>query len=908
MNISEESFTSVMSSLNFAKEHFDRVIDKMQSASQKSAKEIKALTTFLTSMHSISKIFEESLFKSCEEFQKKTKEFVKDEQITHSYQLLINSVLRFGDNVQKLNRSVNETQNTLLEMEKRVKVGQTSTFGLINASTNEFKSSFSQFEVDYRKYIKVMVSHTVAPKEENTVLTQSDLMLCKNTEETVLNSFGMVKSAFGNNLNCLKLRLDSLCIQENEGKKVAKEVSNEVTKTLRVLNKKEGQIKSENWVENSMDQNSYFEQIKKDLLLEFNNAFGFSHLQLNFCSYYNFLKLNAIFQGIYSRYLWTRIFAMGAKIPVRVKLYVELFFENFYRNNSEFTKEIIDELETILNEKATREYFVFCLIYKKSVYFYVKPFSTLAIKSVQFQNLQTISHLVLLAFFKETSWVDFETIFAFLKFALCMFNEQKGCLIEKCINVPQINTLDFWSGLFDYLLTQNSNGLINFRQDISNSSQFFNGIKNIVDNFKNQIIQPKQENKQKVFDELAFFLFKLKIDFEKITEILLMLANKGEILSESVRSILLQNQELLLGQISRLPEFKIIASPDFDKLTKLITKNHKLVSFLGLLVGYLNTAKEVQSVITLNKFVYSKSESILKQVLLQFHFSRNSKVRKHIISLKIDSKSAVSKLTEIDAKKDDTTIVLDVKRTFSFDKNFKSESLHLILSNISNEEVGCFAYYQGLNYIVTYFLGLFENDEILTYNFTISILYNNFSAFIDQDLKNIRKLFFYLKSFMKTHLPILHEFLENEQKLDSDIVVASWCLTLFTTVTQYTQYSPFLDEIIDIFLAKGWPGFFRVILVILEELQDKIFKMNYEDTLMMLGDLCKTNFREITQKYISKENGISGESFSFKIGIRKFKRVNKMMMMCYQFNFHKLEEKVDEFWYRINKKIKAQAK
>lgn len=908
MNFNEQSFASIMTTSNFIKDHFDRVFEKITAANNNSNKEIKCLSTFLENVHLLSHHFEESLFKNCEDFQKKTKENVKDEQIAHCYQTVINSVLRFADNVQKMNKTILESKILLIDMEKHSRVTQTNTSNLIINNTNEFKTTVHAYENDYRKYIKTLINSSSSTSDLNGQSNQNELLLCKNAEETVLSTFAQMKANFGNNLTCLKVKIDYLGILEAENKKRTKEIALKVGQVIKSLGNKEINQKSENIDLIAMDKNNYFDVLRRESILDFNKSFNFANHQMSFCSYYNFIKLNRIFDSQYARYVMQKHTAIQSKIPTKIRIYIEIFFDFFYKSNSEFSKEIIDELNTLLSEKLTREYFIFSLILKKTQILFMKPFSVLSLKSIQFKNLLLITQYILLHVGKEKKDQEYEVIFSFMKFGLSTFNEKKENLLEKWIMVGDFCVPEFWIGLFEFLTTQNLNGLIDFKVNVQNGKPFFGGIKNIVDNFKSQINQPKIEVKQKVFDEIGYLLFNLKLDFEVITDILIGVAQVANISMESVKSLLGRNQELLATQITKLAEYKIETKQNFNKISKLITKNHKLIAFFCHLVGFCDNASEIFKLTILNKQIYSKSEAILKHVLLEFSFSRFSLVRKHIILLKVDTNHSIEMLIEGNDANEESVISLDVKRTISYNKHFSSKSLQKVLSNISNEEIGHFAYYQGLNYIVTYFLGLFEGNEVITYNFAISILYNYFSAYIDHDLKNIKKLFFYLKGFMALELPQLHHFLDKEQKLDSDIILASWCLTLFTTVTQYTDDCPYLDEIIDIFLSKGWPGFFRIILVIFDELQERIFKMNYEDILMLLSDLCKTNFKELIKTTKGVGLAKDGLPFSFKTKIKKFKKVKKGTMINFQYQYHKLEEKTDEFWHKINKKMKVVGK
>jgi len=918
MSINEQAFSLLLSPLYSVKEHFDKIIEKALGASTRSGREIRILTHFLSSVHGFSQSFEEQMFKNCEEFQKNTKENVSDEQTAHSYQMVINSILRFSDGVHRFNLVIKESKDSLAEMERQAKSIQNTTVNMIANSTSDLKTAIAHFENDYRKSMRT-AAIPFLPKDQQPSGVSAEPMVMKALEDAAQSSFEKVRAQFANNLNCFQLKLETLSLQETEGKNTACRISEKVSRTVKTLYNRDSSAKAETTGDLGMEKNSFFDRLKRDLLLEFNKDVKFASLRLNFVPSLQFLKLSVILDAPYPRHLAIKVRELTPKIPVRIRIYCELFFEYFYRTNEDFSKEVIEELQTILAERNTRDYFVALLLLKKTIIFQTKPMAPLSLLNLQFQNLELIAQSVLLACLKDPSDLDLEHCLTFLKFASTVLNEQKQLLIEKCSRLFNFASVEFWIRMFDFLVSKNLNGLIEYRSMAPIETKFFSGLKNIMNDLTGQTNVPRSEVRTKAFDEVSSLIFRLGLGFDVISEVLLSIAQAAEVSFDSIKSTLLRNQDLLAQQIINKPEFRIDTRPIFDKLTKFPTRNHRFTFVLPKAVQFLDSTQDIVSLMLLNKHTYGKHEVFLKEVLLNFQFAQHSAIRKHIIALKIDPGTAVEFLLEPTDLKNDSIINLDVKRTISYDKGFKPDSLRRILANVSSEDMGSFSYYQGLNYIATYFLPVMNNDEVKTYNFLVSILYAYFSPYVDQDLRNIKKLFFYLKNFMKVHLPVLHHFLETEQKLNSDILFASWCLTLFTQVTQYVEYSPWLDEIIDIFLSKGWPGFFRVILVILDELQDKIFRMNYEDTLMMLSELCKTNFREVVKASAALNETVNDSllvdktasnpsGFSFKKKIRKFRGVNKYMMICYQCQYLKLEEKLGDFWARFNKRVKASEK
>ncbi len=101
-----------------------------------------------------------------------------------------------------------------------------------------------------------------------------------------------------------------------------------------------------------------------------------------------------------------------------------------------------------------------------------------------------------------------------------------------------------------------------------------------------------------------------------------------------------------------------------------------------------------------------------------------------------------------------------------------------------------------------------------------------------------------------------------------EVVLASWCLTLFTTTTQFNTKSQYLDEIMDIFYAEGWVGFTKIVLVILQRLEEKLMLMTHEEIIVSLSEIAKNNFNTVTLKQMTspmtKMSTTSNYHFNFQ--------------------------------------------
>jgi len=65
-----------------------------------------------------------------------------------------------------------------------------------------------------------------------------------------------------------------------------------------------------------------------------------------------------------------------------------------------------------------------------------------------------------------------------------------------------------------------------------------------------------------------------------------------------------------------------------------------------------------------------------------------------------------------------------------------------------------------------------------------------------------------------------------------------------------------LDDIIDIFIAKGWVGFYKILLFIFDSIKDQLIGASYEDILLILGNIPRDSFHKIFKKGIDLKKEI----------------------------------------------------
>ena len=97
--------------------------------------------------------------------------------------------------------------------------------------------------------------------------------------------------------------------------------------------------------------------------------------------------------------------------------------------------------------------------------------------------------------------------------------------------------------------------------------------------------------------------------------------------------------------------------------------------------------------------------------------------------------------------------MLDTKRTFHQSEYFDRKKLEVILFNLADPKKGDFSYYQGLNYITSYFLVLFQGDELKTYNQVITMMRENYKIYLDHSMHKFKRLLYIAKKYLKIYLP-----------------------------------------------------------------------------------------------------------------------------------------------------------
>jgi len=163
------------------------------------------------------------------------------------------------------------------------------------------------------------------------------------------------------------------------------------------------------------------------------------------------------------------------------------------------------------------------------------------------------------------------------------------------------------------------------------------------------------------------------------------------------------------------------------------------------------------------------------------------------------------------------------------------------------------SYFQGMNYQIGH-IYLLSKDVVQTLQLYSALVQQRQLKVFEGDLKNIRLMFYQIDCCVKLFLPKLALHLKqgcsykrnlNEEVIDSSQYAAPWIITIFSLTLQYIYSSYFLNNIWDVFVAKGWKALVRVTLFLLKYNEHKLYSMRFDEIVNFLTESGKSSFNLI---------------------------------------------------------------
>lgn len=175
-------------------------------------------------------------------------------------------------------------------------------------------------------------------------------------------------------------------------------------------------------------------------------------------------------------------------------------------------------------------------------------------------------------------------------------------------------------------------------------------------------------------------------------------------------------------------------------------------------------------------------------------------------------------------------IKMDVKRT-NFVKVNK-EILEKMLISIATD-FPLTTYYQGMNCIGGFLLNFTDNEEI-SYKVFYFLMRKRLEVYFLNNFEKLKKLLYIAERIIQVYVPKLHDRFF-ELKIGIEFYISPILLTIFTSSLQFIENYSMIAKIIDVFISKGWVGFFKVMVYVFRLLEKQIVDKDYDRVLEFLN-------------------------------------------------------------------------
>ncbi|CAD8065271.1 unnamed protein product [Paramecium primaurelia] len=484
--------------------------------------------------------------------------------------------------------------------------------------------------------------------------------------------------------------------------------------------------------------------------------------------------------------------------------------------------------------------------------------------------------------------------------------------IEKWIELFQyINArkVDEKRKQFELLNQQNQNNIVQKGFKIIGSI-----FKNLQTNQQSQLELNESEISYMIMEEINLFLTSLKLQSDLSTEIIIQIAfQQPNFDKEHVKKLLEKQEDLHNSQWKKMfrlgKNVLIYKSEKYDR-KKMDEYENKVIQIFGASMKFLTLEDKPWQLLLINsqfslhlrhkikKFYLANGQIFSSEATHQLRLKLISQVLK-LRSMKIDYVEMKTKVgLEMDINQiHEETIKLDVQRSLHLHKEKINSSVLQSLLRIYafyNQDVG---YCQGMNYIAGYLYLNFQ-DQVIAYKAFDRMMNLYFKDLYINDFSKLKIGFYQFDRLLQIFLPELSQHLK-DQKIDPSYYVASWFITLYSNVFQYSQRSALLNIIWDIFLAEEWKGFFKVTFYLLWLLQQQILDLEFDDILHYLGQLIRSEFFTIDNekeliKFIQHYDKTVKENESIKTNILQKFRITNRMLRSLDLEYHNFQTKLNK--------------
>ena len=717
---------------------------------------------------------------------------IKKKMIAKNYEYIYRYELsRYNKTISDINNEYNEIKTNLEKAEK-------NRIYFIKESFEKYKSHLINFNNEFNNFIKIVERYSsidICDKEYKMVLNKIN-QFKKNELRLQLKNFVSFKDFYENNksnLDINKYDFDKKNIELDYDKEISNMNDIEIIKNFNdIIN---DLLKKD---EISPDKNSKLFDIiqssrKEELWNIFIDCLMNKNNEISVIKFSNEKNLEHL--AICLNYILLKIdsiFEGNFELCVKIIfLAVKIFYINPENNDKIYLSAVLSKNKYLRTSQFWRNYLEFKLANKLSD----------AIK--RFNDVFT---------FKDDKK---KGIFSKIGGVMGLNNSIKNSLLSKSKILPLIK---------NYNELDSSKVMVLDKIAIQ---EMFNLIKDNI---------PDMTNFNYPIELCLDLIAKLMEDYKVPRNNMKYLVIYTNVCSCSIRK-LLRNEEII--EKNKISNFK---KPNGAiKLFKLLIRTIPYLNFEDynkLLLCSKNTNKK------LKKKIYAH---VLKQKNI------NNKIRLYIwenilgvrdLKKKYNYKEVFSKANN---EKVLNLITLDVSRTSvkepEKEKEIKQKLIDVLYAvSQFNDDIN---YYQGMQYIVLFFMELFGEEEAF-YLFLSFFLNTEYSLLFEKDLKKLKIFFYVFKRIISLFEPELSSYL-NINNMQVDLFLPPWFITLFSGTHHFLRKkednTPVIIRVIDYFILFGWKSMMSIGCALLHLYEGDLMKLDYEGLMrFLLNDILKMDF------------------------------------------------------------------
>lgn len=330
-----------------------------------------------------------------------------------------------------------------------------------------------------------------------------------------------------------------------------------------------------------------------------------------------------------------------------------------------------------------------------------------------------------------------------------------------------------------------------------------------------------------------------------------------------------------------------------DRVVAAVEPQLRKEKVLKMALPYLRNDKSCFALMLANKSFYSSFRpGVLKQVLLKDGVEAETSKRIWVELAARQSRFEQegltrSKLLQQANPRTADLIRMDVRRT-NFAKFFE-EPLERLLNDVS-VSFPSVNYYQGMNCIGGFLLNYFDDYDKSDSVFRM-LVKRRLARFFSKNFENVPKLIYLCGRVMRKFLPRLSAHLDG-LLIDSGLYISPFFFTIYTCFLQHFHSYRLVAKVFDMFIASGWVGFFKVMVVIMSQVEERLLKKNYEQVLLFLN-------RDIYEFLFKMKND------SFKRQCEKV-QLTRGAVEQFALDFDRSRIVLEKYWSNLEKRNKQE--